>query len=492
MGNGVKSKYFRDKGLLPFQVQFVESFLSEDMPFRELVSPVGSGKTRTAAALIMYEMEVMNYKRILVISPTSLLHQWKTVLTTMLSPASQAITPTIVDRKTYLNLELMVPPGDSPWPISCIILMSIDFAKRQDIASSIMSVVWDLVIFDESHLLRGKKRALFDLLTKSGAARRILLLTSSPFRFQGVVTSQYKYNDIVDWNGQSLFLSNKRQLKAIHYRRTNHEQAFFSEIQEFARRLGTIRSFGKLHEAIVIRNAASSIYAVEGMLRRLRDAWDPVRNRIAHGDISTRTDTFQKIQQQLVTVKDLLGDTDDVLMDVDQSRLGIDLKPGQFLDLFNKLESLLDQIEDIGTDSKMEALISYLHERSKLRKNHICVWTAFVSTSHYLNTSLKEINKPLYLMTSASEPAECQALLKAFRENGGIMIMTDAAIAGVSLEFVDECINYDLPTNKDIFEQRWGRFLRLGRHSEFEMIILKDEASSLPWEEEIVKVVEET
>jgi len=495
MDNKIRSKYFRDKGLLPFQMKFVESFIAEDLPFRQFVSPVGTGKTRMAAALITYAIEALHYKRILVMSSrTVLLHQWRSVLISMLSPESQAASPIIVDRNKYLNLELGVSPGESPWPASGIILMSIDFAKRDDIASSIMSVVWDLVIFDESHLLRGKRRTLLDLLVKSGTARRILLLASSLSGLQGVVTSQYKYTDIIDWNQRPLFPSIRKKLVTIYYGRTDHELVFWGGLREFVHRLETLGPFGKLQRAIVIRNASSSIFTIERTLRRLRDAWNPVRNSIAHRDAVIYEDMLQKVPQEFVTITDLFGDivdTDDKLTDVGESRFRINLRPDQFLDLYNNLESLLDQIEDIGTDSKLEALISYLH-KSNTGSSHICILTSFIGTLHYLGSGLQEISKPLYVMSSASQLTERQTVLNAFRGDGGILIMTDAALVGVSLEFVHKCVNYDLPADKHVFEQRWGRFLRSGRHSEFEMIIMKDEANLLPWEEELTRSVEET
>ena len=494
MVNNVPSKYFRDKGLLPFQVEFVQSFLeNEDLPFRELVSPVGTGKIRTAVALIAYEMEVCDHKRFLVLSRNVLLNQWKSELISMLSSERQAITPLIVDRKTYLDLELSVSPGESPWPTSCIVLMSIDFAKRDDIASSIMNVVWDLVIFDESHLLRRKRRVFFDLLKKSGAASRALLLTNSPSHLRGVAVSQVKYGDVVDWDERPLFPSFEKRLISIWYHRTNQERIFLAELLEFARSLGGMQSFGELYEIIITRNAASSIYAVEGMLRRFKDAWNPVRNRMAHGVISSTEDTFQKVQQKLITVTDLLGDSDDILADIDQRRVGMRIQPDQFSHLFNKLESLLDQIQDIGTDSKLDSLIGYLQGLHKMTdKTHICIWTSFRSTAQYLSSNLRDLKQSLYMMTGILELAERQNVIEDFRENGGILITTDASLTGIELEFVDKCINYDLPANPNIFEQRWGRFLRLGRISNFEMVVLRDESNSLPWEEKLAKTIEDT
>lgn len=75
---------------------------------------------------------------------------------------------------------------------------------------------------------------------------------------------------------------------------------------------------------------------------------------------------------------------------------------------------------------------------------------------------------------------------------GKIHVAAVIALEGAALEYVDECISYDLPLNPNVFEQRWVRFLRVGRKSEFRMVILKDQSKALPWEEELSKVLENT
>jgi superfamily II DNA/RNA helicase len=73
-----------------------------------------------------------------------------------------------------------------------------------------------------------------------------------------------------------------------------------------------------------------------------------------------------------------------------------------------------------------------------------------------------------------------------------MLITTDAASEGMDLANVEECINYDLPLTPSACEQRWGRFLWLGRKAEFRMIILRDQSRALRWEEEILSRLQPT
>ena len=55
--------------------------------------------------------------------------------------------------------------------------MSMDLAKREDMIGSISTITWGLIVIDESHLLTGQRKALFDRLINGKVARRALLLT---------------------------------------------------------------------------------------------------------------------------------------------------------------------------------------------------------------------------------------------------------------------------------------------------------------------------
>jgi len=474
MAKKANLEYFRAKGLLPFQAEFAAGFVEgEDRPYWQLIAPAGTGKTRTAVALIAHEMEDVSNKRFLIIAPYAVLDDWQLELSLWPSlSTSQAPTPLIVDRKKYLELESHVPVGESPWSSPAIILMSIDLAKRNDIVASISSVTWDLVVFDESHLLTGKRKAIYDTLTKSGAARRALLLTSSSQHLLGDVVRKVNYQDVVDWNWRPLYAPFERKLTPIYYNRTKEEHAFLAELQEFAERL----SYGKL----ILRTASSSIYTTERMLRRLHEAWRFLRNKIAH-DVPWTDEDIEKVHRQL----SLVVDQPDTFEEMPSS---LAIQPEEFLAACDKLESLLDRIDEITTDSKLDALISHVKEFIVAKdKFYLCVWSSFANTVQYLRESMREIAVPVYLLTGALEPIERLNSLKAFRENGGILIATDAASEGTTLEYVDQCISYDLPPNMDAFEQRWGRFLRIGQKPEFRMVVLIDQSRSLRWEGELIE-----
>lgn len=487
MSEKAKREYFRSKGLLPWQVNLALSILeSKEKRYWELVAPIGAGKTHLAAALIAHELEDGLNKRILVLAPAQTLLQWQFELLSFWSlTTAPVLTPLIVDRKTYLELESHVPIDQSPWPLPAIILMSIDLAKREDMVGKLSSVNWDLVIFDESHRLIGMRKALFDRLTESGIINRTLLLAPAehPLLNDRVTTIRITYKDIVDWNGRPLFGPFEKELITVYYRRTEEERAFLNELQEFVRRLADKWFLGKSRGKFILRVASSSIYATEEVLLRLKDVWKPMRNKIAHGVPWTDEDA-ERVQRQL----NMAADEPEV---IDELLGVIAIQPHEFLAFYQKLESLLDQIDQIPTDPKLDTLIYYVRKFCETKdRPYICIVSSFVNTVHYINSSVQEIGIPVYSLTSSLEFVKRMDLIKAFRENGGILVATDAGLEGVGLENVDECINYDLPPNKQMFAQRWGRFVRFGRKGKFKMVVFRDQTEALSWEEDFFKALE--
>jgi len=281
-----------------------------------------------------------------------------------------------------------------------------------------------------------------------------------------------------------LFGSFEKDMRTIFYRRTEEERIFLRGLEELAGRLAENWSYGKLRERIITRVASSSIYATEEMLLRLQDVWRPMRNKIAHEVPWTDSDV-ERIQQQL----SMATDEPDV---IDELSEGITIQPEEFLAFYRKLESLLDQIENIPADPKLDALIRYIRESWEAKDRcYLCIVSSFMNTVQYINSNIQDIGIPVYSLTSSLQIAERLDTIKAFETNGGLLIATDAGLEGVGLQNVDECINYDLPLNMQMLEQRWHRFIRFGRKSKFTMIFLRDQSEALPWEEDLFKALKD-
>ena len=475
------AEHFRSKGLLPFQAEFAHDFLKAGSPTCwELVAPPGTGHMRLAAAIAADMFESGSAKGVLVLGPAALLAAWCHTMGEVVS----ACKPQVVDRRTYLALQAGVSPGKAPWPSPAVILMSIDLAKRDDMVADLTSTSWDLVVVNESHLLRGRRRDLFEQMRRTEATPRMLLFTATPKEeFSGIRRRAVDQRAIFDWDGNPVFPQFRRELQIIDYERTEAEHAFLGHVVEFAGQLGQHWPYGKAVATTMLRIASSSIDATERALHRLQDAWRPMRNKLAHGVPWTAED-FEQVERQLDRVTD-----EPVVVEELPPEAARD--PRAFLALYQDLERLLESVSDVGNDSKVEALADCLREFTAKRKiAWVCVWTSFVATAEFLSSCLEEEGRPVFCITGAAPMALRIEQQRSFRETGGVLITTDVSSEGAQFEYVDICINYDLPWNPEALEQRWGRFLRLGRQRPFVMVALRDLSKPLAWEEDLFQTVE--
>jgi superfamily II DNA or RNA helicase len=462
MSNKATIDYFRSRGLLPFQAEFARDFCAADSPsYWELVATAGTGKTFLSHSIVAYQME-SGARRVLVLAPRALLTQWQHVLTS----SSGTVDPLLVDRRTYLELEASVPSGHSPWPEPAIILMSIDLAKRRDMTASLTTVEWDLVVIDEGHLLTGQRQNLAEKLMEGGRAKRALFLTAIAREPVHEINRRvWRLEDLVDWGDKSLFTVLTRRLETVEYQRTEQEQHFLRALEKSADELGK-------------RIAA-------GRIRRLLETWRPMRNRLAHG-MGVTADDLKDSQLLLDSAID-----ESESLEVPEQ---LDINIHDLMFLYREFESLLERIVEISTDSKLDTLSVHLaRQRRHDGAAHVCIWTSFVSTVQYLTSSLEDLDVPLFVLTGAVDPETRRQRVDQFRENGGILITTDVAAdesaGGIALGYVDQCVNYDLPESPEHFEQRWGRFFRIDRTTDFEMVLLRDTSKSLAWEEQMLKLL---
>jgi len=182
--------------------------------------------------------------------------------------------------------------------------MSVDLAKREDMAENISSTTWDFGIFDESHLLKGKRKSLFERLTSSGALKKCLLLSCiESSGLSDVETITINAPDVIGWDQKPIYSQIKKTITQLCYNRTVEEVEFLNSLQKFANQLSSQWSYGKLQSSVIFQASLSSIYTVEVVLRRIQETWKSIRNKVSH-NISLVGEDIAKIQQHIGTFTD--------------------------------------------------------------------------------------------------------------------------------------------------------------------------------------------
>ncbi|MFQ5474970.1 MAG: helicase-related protein, partial [Candidatus Nanoarchaeia archaeon] len=130
------------------------------------------------------------------------------------------------------------------------------------------------------------------------------------------------------------------------------------------------------------------------------------------------------------------------------------------------LDSLIEEGKRIDKDKKVEALKSLL----KKEKKKVIIFTTFLNTQKIIDEELMMMGFKTVLFNGKMNSREKENAIRRFKEDGQILITTDAGSEGRNLQFAHILINFDLPWNPMRIEQRIGRVHRIGQTKDVRII----------------------
>ena len=189
-----------------------------------------------------------------------------------------------------------------------------------------------------------------------------------------------------------------------------------------------------------------------------------------------------------VSSSELVAGSRDELEEMDEAELeGLVLKNRDEADLVweqGAVKSLLSEIDSLPLiPSKTHQLLKEIGARARTgngRVRQMVVFTRYTDTLHYLYSTLtlKLPNCPIGTFSGEGgtlrkpgqhKPESLDRTMIKQRFVQGqidILLCTDAAAEGLNLQSADLLINFDLPWNPMLLEQRIGRIDRIGQHHE--------------------------
>ena len=119
-------------------------------------------------------------------------------------------------------------------------------------------------------------------------------------------------------------------------------------------------------------------------------------------------------------------------------------------------------------DTKYQRLLTHLGQLEQAGHRKIIIFTQFQDTQDYLvdrltNGAHKSVT-PISGQDARSQGPPREERMQAFREaDGGILVCTETAAESLNLQFCTALVNYDIPWNPMVLEQRIGRIDRIGQ-----------------------------
>ena len=491
---------------LPHQILVLEKVMEGVQTRFLLADEVGMGKT-IEAGLVLKEKKLRGeVKRVLLIVPKSAMLQWKSEMKNHFAENFIIYDNDMIASMAKAFSSFDVDEGLNFWRQHNQIIVSIDALKPMETRQGwsqervdeynksrlemVINADFDMVIIDEAHKMGGSTgsvsrykmaealcNAVPNLLLLSGTPhrgksdhfRRVLqLLDADAFAGEGmpsieeiqpyVIRNEKRY--AVDYDGNKLFNNRSTIRMDVELSQDRHakQMELYEDVTNYVR-VCFRRAKSKEHQAtglvmVMLQKLASS--STEALLAALNTRLNHLKN----GDDADNLDEYGLDSSQDYEIDDM--NVKDY--SIDRSTTSDDKE----IDILEKLIKEAELCRDIEEDAKATALINKIRELNSGidRKNKILVFTEFYHTQDYLMRILSKQGLNCVKVNGSMSIEERHEALVSFQEGADVMIATDAAGESLNMQFCHIIINYDVPWNPMVLEQRIGRVDRIGQKHE--------------------------
>jgi SNF2 family DNA or RNA helicase len=421
-----------------YQLETVRRVLRQHRGRALLADEVGLGKT-VEALMVLREYQLRGMvRRVLVLAPPALVLQWKGELAAKAGLEAHATT----------DFAPGAPP-ESFWQRNGVLIASLALARSARHAPLVQAQPWDLVIVDEAHHVKNR-RTLAWKLVDGLKSRFLLLLTATPVEnaleeVYNLVTLlrpgqlatpadfRRQYVDPKDPTSPRNREKLRRLLSEVLIRNTRArcglklppryvttvaveplegERALYAEVLGFLRRHAE-DSRARLSASTLLLEAGSSPHAVRATLHKQRE-------------------------------RHLTG------------------QEGFSPSVAGELERLGALAGAVRESAKARALVDIL----RAHREQVLVFSRYRETLGYVERVLEEAGVPREVLHGGMSQAHKHAALERFRAGAPVLLATDVGSEGHNLQSCHVLVNFDLPWNPMVIEQRIGRLHRFGQTEE--------------------------
>jgi len=432
---------------LPHQIDVAQRVLRQMGGRAILADEVGLGKT-IEASIIYRELAIRGLaRRTLILTPASLVGQWQGEL----------------EEKFFQHFDTPTDPDD--WQ-----------RVSRGHAEEILRHHWDLVIVDEAHKIKSHRGATYQFIEKI-ERDFILLLTATPL--QNDMRELYNLITLLR-PGQ---LGTWEEFRAAHLVGGDRRQPKDPE------------ALRALTQAVMIRTRRASVVDDLDLPPR-RPRHPAVKLTKAEADLYERTTQFLRrlYREGFVQHED---DEDEAEDGSPRRRTGKAMVQLAMIHLRQRLcssakalaESLAHLAEGERIKPQHRTIARQLAERARKVKTHaklnvltkilketpdrVVVFSDHRPTIELIEQRVKALGRTPIVYWGALTTPERDKRIRAFHDDErSVLIATRAGSEGRNLQICNVLVNYDLPWNPMVIEQRIGRVHRIGQTREVHIVNL--------------------
>lgn len=432
--------------LIPHQLRVVETAAARRTPRLLLADEVGLGKTIEACAIAAQQIASGRAKRVLVLTPESLVNQWFVELLRRFN-----LPFAIYDEERCEALE-MNEPSANPFEDEQFVLASVDWLTEHDKRmKQLVQAGWDLLLVDEAHHLIWTPEFESPGYTLVAAlAKRVpglLLLTATPEQLgRGGHFARLRLLDPARYTDLKAFLAESDRFVALSQLAERIETGdvtladgeqlhdLFANDRDWlsatltAIEGGDLAARDALVDALVDRHGTGRV-----MVRNRRAAVGGFPQRIAHVDLLPATDDAALLGRLRAEFAFEVGDLDE--------------EPAHDYAKDPRLDWLLETLNALVGEKALvlcrsRAKVQALEEALRLR------WGQPVARFHEdMNLLQRDRNAAFF-----ADP-----------DGARVLIASEVGAEGRNFQFAQHLVLWDLPLHPDMLEQRIGRLDRIGQ-----------------------------
>jgi len=522
----IKSEIFKQSMLaplesniipLPHQILALEKVMAGQFLRFLIADEVGMGKT-IETGLVLKELKLRGIvKRTLIVVPKSAMGQWQQEMKNHFNEMFHIYDTDYINTVSRTFARLEAENAINLFTQNNQIIVSMDALKpietrqgwsKQKVEEynryriqSVLEADFDLLVIDECHKVGGSttqvgRFQMADVLCnaipnvlllsatphrgKSDHFRRILqLLDSDAFAGEGMPSIpelepfvvRTEKRQAIDYNGNKLF--NKRYtfktevgLDTVKHRKQKklYEEVTNYVVDGFNRAKQTNNNSYGFVMILFQRMMSSSTQAILDAMQKRADRLSDERQEVNKENIINNLEEYG-FEGQLE-----LDFEQKIFSMVEEAQANYDTELTILKGLIRSAKNCLET----ETDAKVEYLLDKMVELKKQEENpdtKFLIFTEFTSTQFMLKKILEEQGGYLCDAINGSMDFDQRVnALKQFKDKVQVLICTDAAGESLNMQFAHIVVNYDMPWNPMVLEQRIGRVDRIGQSYEVQAI----------------------
>lgn len=499
---------------LPHQILALEKVMNGAYCRYLLADEVGMGKT-IEAGLCLKELKLRGIvKRTLIVVPLSAMTQWQSELKKHFNEKFHIYDSEFIGSMAKTFGRLDADNDINIWQQNNQIIVSMDSLRplesrrgwgKEKIDAynkyrieSVINADFDLLIIDECHKVGGSDENVgrFQMAKElCSAIPNVLLLSATPHRgksdhfrrimkllnndaFSGeakptleelepyVVRTEKR--QAIDYSGKPLFNKRRTEKLVAQYDDSKHklQQALYDSVTEYVKKgfdLATKTKNTSYAFVMVLfqRMMSSSTQAIFDAIEKRANRLETEKNLAL-----THENMAQKILEEDADAQLSLDFEEKINEQIQNTAAAYETELTELKDLLSEAKHCKANEVDV----KFEYLLRRLDELKKAENNmdlKFIIFTEFTSTQNMLCQELS--NRGGYTsvaINGSMDSDERGEALKKFKDKVQVLVSTDAAGESLNMQFAHIVINYDVPWNPMMIEQRIGRVDRIGQSHE--------------------------